>query len=126
MSLNTRNPVWINAEQTLIDCEIEHPQYGWIPFTASPDDVEQHGREIFAALLQGTVAAYVPPPAPTTEELATTARAKRDSLLAATDWTQASDVPQATKELYAPYRQAMRDVPQQVDFPTSIDWLVKP
>lgn len=33
-----------------IDCEINHPQFGWIPFTASPDDVEEYGREIFAAI----------------------------------------------------------------------------
>lgn len=32
-----------------IDCEIEHPVFGWIPFTASADDVEEHGRAIFAA-----------------------------------------------------------------------------
>jgi hypothetical protein len=32
-----------------IDCEIDHPVYGWIPFTASPDDTEEYGRDIFAA-----------------------------------------------------------------------------
>lgn len=31
------------------DCEIEHPSYGWIPFTATEDDAEAHGRAIFAA-----------------------------------------------------------------------------
>ncbi|WP_164999512.1 hypothetical protein [Salinicola tamaricis] len=33
------------------DCEIEHPELGWIPFTASPDDAEPLGREIHAAIL---------------------------------------------------------------------------
>lgn len=33
-----------------IDCEIEHPEYGWIPFTAAPDDPELHGRELFEQL----------------------------------------------------------------------------
>lgn len=60
MNINTRKPVWANAEQTAIDCEIEHPSFGWIPFTASPTDVELHGREIFAALAAGPVADYVP------------------------------------------------------------------
>jgi hypothetical protein len=41
-----------------IDCEIEHPNFGWIPFTADPSDVEPHGREIFA-LLKDTAAPYV-------------------------------------------------------------------
>jgi len=34
----------------MTDCEVEHPVYGWVPFTASPHDVESHGREIFAAI----------------------------------------------------------------------------
>jgi len=37
-----------NANGT-IDCEIEHPDFGWIPFTASAVDVEEHGRLIFVA-----------------------------------------------------------------------------
>jgi hypothetical protein len=45
-----------------IDCEIEHPFYGWIPFTADPNDVEAHGRDIFAEA-QATAAPYVPPTA---------------------------------------------------------------
>jgi hypothetical protein len=32
-----------------INCEINHPVYGWIPFTASPDDVEPIGAEVFNA-----------------------------------------------------------------------------
>lgn len=32
------------------DCEINHPQFGWIPFTADPDDVEPHGRAIWQAI----------------------------------------------------------------------------
>lgn len=31
----------------LIDCEINHPVYGWIPFTASASDPEKHGRDIY-------------------------------------------------------------------------------
>ena len=53
-------------------------------------------------------------------------RANRDRLLAATDWTQMPDVPQATKDKWASYRQALRDVPQQAGFPDNIQWPVKP
>ena len=62
---------------------------------------------------------------PTTEQLATEARAKRNSLLAASDWTQVIDAPvdQAT---WAEYRQALRDITAQAGFPTTIDWPVKP
>lgn len=123
MIMNKRNPIWANASQTMIDCEIEHPTYGWVPFTASPDDVEEQGRAIFAELSVISVAAYAPP---TTEQLANAARIKRNLLLSETDWTQAADVPQATKDFWAPYRQALRDVPEQSGFPTEIVWPVKP
>jgi hypothetical protein len=72
MTSKTRNPVWANPELTLIDCEIEHEVYGWIPFTASPDDVEAYGRELFTELSAGEVAPYVappPPPPPTQEQI---------------------------------------------------------
>ena len=29
---------------------VNHPDFGWIPFTADPDDVEPHGRAIWAAI----------------------------------------------------------------------------
>lgn len=34
------------------NCEIEHPLYGWIPFTADPNDPEQRGRDIWAAIME--------------------------------------------------------------------------
>lgn len=43
-----RNPRY-TAHGT-IDVEINHPEFGWIPFTADPNDVEPHGRQIFADL----------------------------------------------------------------------------
>lgn len=57
--MNFRNATY-NSHGT-IDCEIEHPQFGWIPFTADPNDSEQIGREIHAAAVLGEVEAYVPP-----------------------------------------------------------------
>lgn len=55
-----RNPVF-NAFGT-IDCEVNHPKLGWIPFTASPDDVVEVSRDIFAEA-QSSAAAYVAPSA---------------------------------------------------------------
>lgn len=60
------NPRWVNVEQTMIDCEITTSQFGdeVLPFTASANDVEPHGRAIFAQLVAGEfgfVAEYVPP-----------------------------------------------------------------
>ncbi len=52
-------------------------------------------------------------------------RAKRDRLLQASDWTQLPDVPLATKQAWAAYRQALRDVTLQPD-PFNIVWPVSP
>lgn len=53
-----------------IDCEVNHPDYGWIPFTAAPDDVQAHCRELHARIVAaGDAAPYVAPPAPTAAEL---------------------------------------------------------
>lgn len=49
-------------------------------------------------------------------------RTERNTKLAATDWTQASDVPQSVKDSYVSYRQALRDVPQQAGFPNQVVW----
>lgn len=60
----TRNLQYANTEGTLIDMEIEHPVYGWIPFTASPNDPEEHGRVLYSEAKEGKlgqIAPYVEP-----------------------------------------------------------------
>ena len=64
---NVRNPQWANAEHTKINVALETDVFGEIPFSASPDDVEAHGREIFAEAVAGRfgpIAEYVPPVVP--------------------------------------------------------------
>jgi hypothetical protein len=55
-------------------------------------------------------------------------RTRRDVLLAATDWTQMPDAPltEEQKLAWTAYRQALRDVPQQVDFPQTVIWPQRP
>ena len=52
-------------------------------------------------------------------------RKERDRRLSATDWTQLPDVPLATKEVWATYRQALRDITQVVD-PFNVVWPAPP
>lgn len=55
--MNYRNPKY-NKNGT-IDVEIEHPFYGWIPFTASPEDCEEKGRKIFEEIvINGNITPY--------------------------------------------------------------------
>ena len=44
-----------------IDCEINHPVYGWIPFTINPED---DGSKFDVAAFYKEVAATLPPPKP--------------------------------------------------------------
>lgn len=65
------------------------------------------------------------PPPLTVEELAANARVERNALLTACDWTQVSDAP-VDQAAWRMYRQALRDVPEQVGFPFDIGWPVAP
>jgi hypothetical protein len=59
-----------------------------------------------------------------TASLAAEERSKRDLLLAETDHYGLSDV--TMSDAMTTYRQALRDVPQQETFPSSITWPEKP
>ena len=60
--------------------------------------------------------------------LAAEARAKRNALIAETDYMAMPDYPldDEKKAAVLAYRQALRDVPEQAGFPRQIDWPVKP
>ena len=130
--MNYRNPIY--TANGWIDCEIDHPKYGWIPFTCDPNDTGTlfNTAALFAEM-QPHAAPYVPPPpppAPTPEELAAQVRTKRNRLLAESDWTQLADARAAMGEVKAAewdvYRQALRGIPQQAGFPEDVVWPIQP
>jgi hypothetical protein len=47
-----------------IDLQYNHPEFGWIPFTAGSDDPEPLGVQLYDLAIQGTIAPYAAPPAP--------------------------------------------------------------
>jgi hypothetical protein len=49
-------------------------------------------------------------------------RTERNKRLQRSDWTQLPDVPLVTKEVWAAYRQALRDVPAQAGYPQEVVW----
>ena len=132
--MNYRNAQYID-DNGWIDCEIEHPDFGWIPYTLDPADTDMtvNNDDLLAAMnAAGDVAAYVPP---TQEELDATLseelRRERDGLLAEVDaiagnalrWATLSAEQQAA---WAEYRQALLDVPQQAGFPNDVVWPTSP
>ena len=119
-------PRWSDAEHVGIDLIICWDEWDEdLPFTAFATDPEEHGRQIYQLALAGeygVIAEFVPPAPPATAEVARKVREERDARLAMTDWTQMSDVPEATKRKWSAYRQALRDVPLQPEFPFTVAW----
>ena len=64
----------------------------------------------------------------TSEMIIARARQDRDFRLTQSDWTQLSDVALSSNQLaqWKEYRQQLRDITLQTDFPTNIVWPEKP
>lgn len=119
-----------------IDCEINHPEHGWIPFTCDPKDT---GARIDVVSLYAAMdsdpatAAYVPP---TQEELdaeaAGSIRAARDQRLRnevdplVTNPLRWAELTEEKRAEWTAYRRALLDVPQQAGFPHNVVWPTKP
>jgi hypothetical protein len=132
---NIKNPVWANAEHTVINCEVDFNDLKeeFVPFSANLNDSYAHTKQIFNECIEGkwgSIAEFVPY-IPTQEELAQQVRGQRDNLLQELDsivgnplrWASFSTDQQT--EL-SNYRQALLDVPQQTSFPDVVDFPVKP
>lgn len=132
--MNYRNAQYI--DDTRIDCEIEHPQHGWIPYTLDPADTDMSvdNTSLLSAMnANGDVAAYVAPTAAEVEAAKTIeVRAERDAKLAkevdpiAGNTLRWAALSAAKQTEWATYRQALLDVPQQSGFPMSVAWPTKP
>tara|TARA_R110000764_G_scaffold130916_1_gene218806 strand:+ start:388 stop:798 length:411 start_codon:yes stop_codon:yes gene_type:complete len=127
-----RNAQSLHYDNLVMDLEINHPQYGWIPYTLTPDDTDTTiDNDEVMALIGTDFAAYV---APTAEELAATAaaqvRSQRDQLLLEVDAfvgnpLRCADLTSDEQTAWATYRTALLDVPQQSGFP-DVTWPTKP
>ena len=132
--MNYRNAKYIN-DSGWIDCEIEHPEFGWIPYTLDPADTDMtvNNDDLLAAMeAAGDVAAYIPPTQSELDAaLSDQLREERDGLLAEVDAIAGNALRWATlsaeqQDAWAVYRQALLDVPQQAGFPNDVVWPVKP
>jgi len=128
-----RNAVSLQSDNLRMDVEINHPQYGWIPYTLDPADTDTTiDNDAVMAMIGTDFTAYVPP---TQAELdaaeAASVRADRDYRLVEVDaiagnalrWAALDADKQAE---WSTYRQALLDVPQQSGFPHDITWPTKP
>lgn len=134
-NIEYRNAVYIDAEHTCVDCEINHPAFGWIPYTLNPADTDNtiNNAELTAAMqAAGDVAAFVEPTpiVPTIEEVEATERKKRDALLKrgvdplVSNPLLWASFDEAKQQDLLEYRQALLDVPDQDGFPYTHVWPV--
>ena len=57
-----RNAVSLQSDNLLMDVEINHPKFGWIPYTLDPADTDTTiDNDAVMALIGDDFAAYVPP-----------------------------------------------------------------
>jgi len=133
--MNYKNAKYIN-DSGLIDCEIEHPKYGWIPYTLDPNDTDMtiNNNELLSAMEKNNdVESYV---APTQEELdsqeAIRVRQIRDSLLTSEvdpivtnplRWAELSEEKQTE---WINYRNKLLNIPEQEGFPNNVTFPTKP
>lgn len=126
-----RNPKYIKSDNSLIDLEINHSVYGWIPYTLDKNDTgsEFDCNALWSEVTAGSVAAYTPP---TNSTLYDALRAERNVLLQESDWTQVGDLVSSgsmtsTKlDEWKTYRQSLRDLPANTPDPSNITWPTKP
>ena len=129
-----RNAQSLNAENTLFDVEINHPEFGWIPYGLHPDDTDMTvDNSVLLELIGTDFEAYV---APTQAELdaaaAAQVRMERDNILVTVvdpivsnnlRWADMNAEKQAE---WSAYRTALLDITGQAGFPTDITWPTKP
>jgi len=129
-----RNAQSLNAENTAFDVEINHPEFGWIPYTLDPNDTDMAVDNSVLLQLIGTgfVAFVAPTQAELDAELAASLRGQRDQRLAQEvdpivtnplRWAELTDAKQAE---WTQYRTDLLNVPEQSSFPNTITWPTKP
>ena len=129
-----RNAKYIDG--TRIECEINHPSYGWIPYGLDPTDTDMtvDNNMLLAAMKANKdVAAYIPPTQAELDAIAAQdVRAKRDRILATvvdplvSNPLRWADMTPEAQQAWADYRRALLDVPQQAGFPNAVAWPTQP
>lgn len=129
--LDVKNPEYVSHDGSLINLEVLFESVGYpVLFTASPNDLEAHGRLLYSEATEGSYGPIKAYSGPSEEDLnASAVRKERDALLTQMDRVVSNPLrwaglTQNEKDAYATYRQALLDVPQQDGFPLNVEWPV--
>ena len=126
-----RNARSMNAENTHFDVEINHPDYGWIPYALTPWDTDNtiNNTELLALIGSDYVAFSQ------SDEDARQAyfsRYQRDQRLESevdpivTNPLRWAELTTAKQNEWTQYRTDLLNVPQQAGFPSTINWPTQP
>lgn len=128
---NVRNAVSWNAENTIFDVEIEHPEYGWIPYMLNPDDTDNTIDNTALRTLIGNNYRVR-----TQEEIDTEAsnlvRMERDVRLETevdpivSNSLRWADLTTEQQNAWAQYRTDLLNITDQAGFPHNVTWPTKP
>ena len=132
---NIRNAKSINESNTKFDVEIDHPTYGWIPYTLDPADEDQTiDNDALRALIGSDFEAYV---APTQEELDQEAeeevRGTKGLLYCfshvdpiISNSLRWADMTTEKQNAWTAYRRDLLDITDQDGFPHNVVWPTSP
>lgn len=129
-----RNAESLQADNTVMNVEINHPQHGWIPYTVNPADTDTTiDNDAIMGLIGSGFQAYVPP---TQEELdaeaAVGVRGQRDMLLVSevdpivSNPLRWSDLTTEQQNAWSSYRTALLNITDQSGFPHNVTWPTTP
>ena len=126
-----RNAVSRNDDNTEFDLEINHPEYGWIPYSLHQDDTDTTINNDDLITLIDTNFRKI-----TQEELdeenSAIQRDYRDTLLSTevdplvTNPLRWAELTTEQQNAWTQYRTDLLNVPQQAGFPNTITWPTKP
>ena len=126
-----RNAVSQNVENTKFEVEINHPEYGWIPYTLNPEDTDMTvNNDDLVTLIGSNFDAFSQSDADV--KTAYKIRFTRDSLLEGeVDRMISNHIRWATltttqQNAWTQYRTDLLNIPQQSGFPNTVNWPEQP
>lgn len=149
---SARAPQWNNAERTSLNLRVTFVEtaetLGELPFTASPDDCEGYGRELFARAVALEFGPILEPSVPVLEQAARLTRSRLSTMATATiaglqvaldtlrdaqrlglateAEAAALALKQAQLDAWCAYRVHLSRIDAQPGFPVGVDWPVAP
>lgn len=126
-----RNAKALDLEATRFDVEINHPQFGWIPYTLDPSDTDMTiDNEALLGLIGSDYEAATQ--AEIDDRQAELVRFQRDGLLATevdpivTNPLRWADLTTEQQNAWSQYRTDLLNITDQEGFPHSVMWPTKP